>query len=149
MHNKGKPPMDSQRAQADDPSGEPTPALAEPSPARLRHNPPLLLAASALTAAGALAGLYLLSSSLCGLHAPERLYLSGRCFLGDAVIALNTGTAVPAVAFALMAPLAVVTTVALSLFLNAAVRLSRGWRPQQPASRDHEEDALHSGPPTG
>ena len=140
--------MDSQRAQAEDPSVEPVSAHAEASPTPRQQSPHLLLAASALTAVGALAGLYLVSSSLCGLHAPERLYLSGRCFLGDAVIALNTSKAVPVAAFALMAPLAVVTTVALSVFLNTAVRVSRGLRPRQPASIDHEGDAPTPGPPT-
>jgi hypothetical protein len=141
--------MDSQRAQAEDPTVEPVPAHAEASPTPRQQSPHLLLlAASALTAVGAIAGLYLLSSSLCGLHAPERLYLSGRCFLGDAVIALNTSKAVPVAAFALMAPLAVVTTVALSVFLNTAVRVSRGLRPRQPASIDHEDDAPTPGPPT-
>ena len=105
-----------------------------PEPSRGRGL--VVIVASALTAAGALACMYVLSETFLGVQTPERIYLSGRCGLGDAVIALNAHKALPWLALAFMAPLAVLTTISLGLFLGHSVRLFRKSPPACPKSVD-------------
>ena len=88
-----------------------------------------MLVASALTAVGALIGMYVLSQMFQGLRVEPREYLSARCGLGDLIVAVNTEKALPWAMIALVAPLALLTTVSLGLFLSYAGRLLQRARP--------------------